>query len=78
MITMKRLIDGELEKGQKPDEVPHISGNHLIFVKKDGKITTLEPEKRKKCALFNYTKRIVVVGFNTMPIGLKGTLPEFA
>ena len=34
LITMKRLIDGELEEGQKPDEVPHICGNHLIFVKK--------------------------------------------
>jgi hypothetical protein len=33
LITMKHLVDGELEEGQKPDEVPHISDNHHIFVK---------------------------------------------
>jgi len=32
LITMKRLVDGELGEGQKPDEVPHISDNHQIFV----------------------------------------------
>jgi hypothetical protein len=34
LITMKRLVDGEIEEGQKPDEVPHIIEKHRIFVKK--------------------------------------------
>jgi hypothetical protein len=77
LTTMKRLIDGELEEGQKTNEVPHISGNHLIFVKKGGKITTLKPEKSNKFAVFNYTKRIVVGDYNTVPIGWEGPLPDF-
>jgi hypothetical protein len=75
--TMKRLIDGKLEEGQNTDEIPHISGNHLIFVKKGGKITTLSPEKSNKFAVFKYNKRIVVGGYNTVPIGWEGPLPEF-
>ena len=77
MNTMKLLIDGELEEGQKTNEVPHISGNHIIFVKIGGKITTLTPEKSNKYAVFKYTKRIVIGGYNTVPIGWKGPLPEF-
>ena len=68
LITVKRLIDGELEKSQKPDAVPHISGNHLIFLKKSGNITTLKPEKISKYAVFNYTKRIGMGGYNTVPL----------
>jgi hypothetical protein len=75
--SMKRLIDGELEEGQKPDAVPSISGNHLIFVKKGGNIITLSAEKSIKYALFNYTKRMVVGDYNTVPIGWEGPLSDF-
>ena len=75
--TMKRPIDGKLEEGQKTYEVPHISGNHLIFEKLGGKITTLTNEKSNKCTVFNYTMRIVVGGYNTVPINWEGHLLEF-
>jgi hypothetical protein len=63
--TMKRLIDGEIAS---------VSGNHLTFIKKDGRVVTRIDEK---FAVFNYTKRIVVGGYNTVPIGWEGPLPEF-
>ena len=75
--SMKRLFDGELEEGQKPDAVPSISGNHLIFVIKGGNIITLPAAKNIKYAVFNYTKRIAVGDYNTVPIGWEGPLPDF-
>jgi hypothetical protein len=66
LITMKRLIDGEIAS---------VSGNHLFFIKTANNILTRVDEKK---AVFNYyTKRIVVGGYNTMPIGWEGPLPEF-
>ena len=63
--TMKRLIDVEIAS---------VSGIHLSFIKKGGNILTKVDEKK---SVFNYTKRIVVGGYNTVPIGWEGPLPEF-
>ena len=63
--TMKRLVDGETAS---------VSGNHLTFIKKAGNILTRVDEKK---AVFNFTKCIVVGGYNTVPIGWEGPLPEF-
>ncbi len=62
---MKRLIDGEIAS---------VSGYNLTFIKKDGRVVTQIDEK---FAVFNYTKRIVVGGYNTVLIGWEGPLPEF-
>ncbi len=61
---MKRLIDGEIAS---------VSGNHLSFIKKVGNVHTRVDEK---FAVFKYTKRTLVGGYNTVPIGWEGPLPE--
>jgi hypothetical protein len=65
LSTMNHLIDGEIAS---------VSGNHLSFIKKAGNVLTRVDEKK---AVLNYTKRIVVGGYNTVPIGWEGPLPEF-
>jgi hypothetical protein len=57
LTTMKRLISGE---------IANVSGNHLSFIKKVGNIRTRAEEKH---AVFKYTKRTLVGGYNTVPIG---------
>ena len=53
----RRLID---------NEIASLSGNHPSFIKKAGNIPTRVDEKKN---VFNYTKRIVIGGYNTVPIG---------
>ena len=65
LSTMERLIDGKIAS---------VSGNHLFFIKKTGNILTRVDMKR---AVLNHTKRIVAGGYNTVPIGWEGPLPEF-
>jgi hypothetical protein len=59
LSTMRRLID---------NEVASVSGDHLSFTKKAGNIFTRVDEKK---VVYNYTKRIVVGGYNTVPIGCR-------
>ena len=63
--SMKRLIDGEMKV---------LTGVNLEFIKSGGEMSTMIKSKQ---AVFNYTKRTVVNGYNTVPNGWDAPIPDF-